>query len=399
MASLSILGLFLLSLPLGYWYLLCFGAFLGRFRSPRPARLRAPTHRFAITIAAHDEVAVIAHTVSELAKQHYPRSLFDIHVVADWCTDQTAEAAEEAGAIAHRRQTGPRGGKGAALSWLFSRILGRGQYDAVVVFDADTEVSPNFLRVMDAALRRGESVIQGQHQIGNPGDGWFPALTQAKFLIDNEFHNFGRAHLGFSAKNMGDSICLRSDVLEEVGWGEGLTEDYQLRQKLLLAGYTITYAPDAIGRGEAPPTWKQARTQRLRWMKGAKDVSTSYRARLLEEALQTKSAVLLDAAAESYLPTFSTLAAVAAVGLGVQLAWEFAFGVSLPATTAWAVYLALLVAYPFLGLCLAGAPLRAFGALAGGPIFVAWRAWAAVSLTVRKTEVPWIRTQHGKASA
>lgn len=393
------LTLILLTVPLAYWYLLCFGALMGRFRSPRRASRKTPTHRFAITIAAHDEVAVIAHTVAALKELDYPQSLFDIHVVADYCTDKTAEAAAGAGAIAYARRSGPRGGKGAALSWLFSRLLGKDDYDAIVVFDADTEVSPNFLRVMDIALRKGHAIIQGQHQIANPEAGWFPALTQAKFLIDNEFHNFGRSVLGLSAKNMGDSICLRSDVLEKMGWGEGLTEDYQLRQKLLLAGHKIAYVPDAIARGEAPPTWKQARTQRLRWMKGAKDVSTSFRGPLLREGLRKRSAVLLDAAAESYLPTFSTLAALAAVGLGVQLLLKLGFGMSMPGIAAWSVYLALLVVYPFLGLCLAGAPLGAFTALAGGPVFVAWRAWAAVGLTVRNTDIQWIRTQHGKASA
>ncbi len=399
MTIVFVLGLVLLAAPLSYWYLLVFGSFLGRMQSPKYVRPGRPTHRFAIAIAAHDELAVIARTVSCLIELDYPESLFDIHVAADWCTDHTAEAAAGAGAIAHPRNTGPRGGKGAALSWLFSRILGRGNYDAVVVFDADTEVSPNFLRVMDEGLKAGATVIQGQHEIGNPDEGWFPALTHAKFLIDNEFHNFGRTNLGLSAKNMGDSICLKAEVLESVGWGEGLTEDYQLRQKLLLAGHKIVYAQEAIGRGEAPPTWKQARTQRLRWMKGAKDVSESFRGTLLKEGIRRRSAVLLDAAAESFLPTFSTLAAVAVVGVAVQAALHFGLGWATPVLPAWVAYLGLLVAYPFLGLALAGSPLSAFLALAGGPLFIAWRAWAALVLAIRRPEIAWIRTQHGKASA
>ncbi len=398
MAIVSALILVLLSLSLSYWYLLAFGALVGRFRSPRRAHAGRPARRFAITIAAHDEEAVIAETVRALRSLDYPSPLYDIHVVADHCSDKTADLAEAAGAFAHRRDTGPRGGKGAALSWLFQRVLETNQYDAVVVFDADTVVSSGFLRIMDTALRRGHAVVQGQHVIGNPEAGWFPALTHAKFLIDNEFHNFGRTILGLSAKNMGDAICLRADVLKAVGWGEGLTEDYQLRQKLLLAGHSIAYAGEATARGEAPPTWKQAKVQRLRWMKGAKDVAESFRGKLLRAALDKRSPVLFDAALESYLPTFSTLAAVSALGLVVLISLKAA-GLDAPGLLGWAIFNVLLVAYPFLGLCLAGAPLSAFAALAGGPLFIAWRAWAALFLQLRRPDIKWIRTQHGKSAA
>src|SRR5207237_7553717 len=133
---------------------------------------------------------------------------------------------------------GPRGSKGAALRWLFARILDpdskwspAAPYDAVVIFDADTHVQRDFLRLMDARLSGGASVIQGQHRIRNPRDGWFPALTWAMFIIDNRLQNLGRTNLGLSAKNMGDSICFRADVLRRLGWGEGLTEDYAFRQQ------------------------------------------------------------------------------------------------------------------------------------------------------------------------
>ena len=96
------------------------------------------------------------------------------------------------------------------------------------------------------------------------------------FLIDNRFQNLGRSNLGWSAKNMGDSICFRVDVLLQLGWGEGLTEDYHLRHKLLLNGIRIAYEPAAIGYGEAPITWSRARAQRARWLRGTHDTSQQY---------------------------------------------------------------------------------------------------------------------------
>ena len=128
------------------------------------------------------------------------------HVVADHCTDQTVLAAHKEGATAHERNDGPRGSKGGALRWLFQRIMADDSapiYDAVIVFDADTKVSSDFLQIMNVRLNQGHQVIQGQHVISNPDDGWFPALTWSMFLIDNRFQNMGRSNLGWSAKKHG----------------------------------------------------------------------------------------------------------------------------------------------------------------------------------------------------
>jgi 1,2-diacylglycerol 3-beta-glucosyltransferase len=199
-------------------------------QAPEPKwQNRAPVNRFMIAIPAHDEASVIEATIHRLLGLNYPSHLFSIHIVADHCSDQTADTARKAGAIVHERREGPRTGKGAALSWLFQKALKDDLYDAVIIFDADTQVDPQFLRIMDRRLEVGASVIQAQHIISNPDKGWFPLLTWAMFLIDNRFQNLGRSNLGWSAKNMGDSICFRTDVLRKMGWGEGLTEDYQLR--------------------------------------------------------------------------------------------------------------------------------------------------------------------------
>ena len=90
------------------------------------------------------------------------------------------------------------------------------------------------------------------------------------FLVDNRFQNLGRSNLGWSAKHMGDSICFHVSVLRRYGWGRGLTEDYNLRQQLLLGGIRITYEPEALGQGEATQTWRQARVQRARWLRGSR---------------------------------------------------------------------------------------------------------------------------------
>jgi 1,2-diacylglycerol 3-beta-glucosyltransferase len=384
----------------GYLYLLVLAAI--RVASARPDQ--EPSHRFAIAIPAHNEESVIRQTVERLLQLDYPRDLFDIHVVADHCSDNTAAVARAAGAVAHERNEEPRGSKGAALRWLFQRVLGQQSayaasdaydasktYDAIVIFDADTRVARDFLRLMDARLRQGAKVIQGQHRIINPEDGWFPALTWAMFLIDNRYQNLGRSNLGWSAKNMGDSICFRVEILQRLGWGEGLTEDYAFRQQLLLEGIKIQYEPQALGYGEAPLDWKTARAQRRRWLRGTYDASQNYASQLLREAPRRRDSALLDGALQAYLPSYSSLTLLTLMSWAAY--WIMGRLLRFRTDHQWpALLFGALFTYPFWGLLLERAPLRAYLAIISGPVFIVWRTWIAITSRSNQEQVKWVRT-------
>jgi 1,2-diacylglycerol 3-beta-glucosyltransferase len=388
--------LFLLCFPLGYLLVLALGAI--RAAPPPNTNNRTPSTRFMIIIPAHDEAGVIRATVSRLLAIDYSAHLFSIHIIADHCSDNTAEVARQAGAVVHERNEGPRTGKGAALSWLFQKILEKEQCDAVVIFDADTRVDPKFLRVMDWRLAQGDQVIQGQHVISNPDQGWFPALTWAMFLIDNRFQNLGRSNLGWSAKNMGDSICFRVDVLRKLGWGEGLTEDYHLRHKLILDGMRIAYEPAALGYGEAPITWSRARAQRARWLRGTRDSSQQFVKRLLVEGMNKRNLAMLDGAIQASFPSYSTLSVLSLILLVVQVLINYFIKNIFPwfLIGAWAVLVVTLLIYPLVGLALERAPARAYIAILVGPYFILWRTWLAFISRFGRKQVTWIRTEHGK---
>jgi len=394
--TVSVILLLVLLFPLGYLLLLANGAV--RSASTPDTHHRSPSTRFMIIIPAHDEAAVIRTTVGRLLAIDYPAHLFSIHIIADHCSDNTAEAARQAGAVVHERNEGPRTGKGAALSWLFQSTLKKEQCDAVVIFDADTRVDPEFLRVMDWRLAKGDQVIQGQHVIRNPESGWFPALTWAMFLIDNRFQNLGRSNLGWSAKNMGDSICFRVDVLLQMGWGEGLTEDYHLRHKLLLNDIRIAYEPAAIGYGEAPITWDHARAQRARWLRGTHDSSKQYVKHLIIEGMKRHNLAMLDGALQARFPSYSTLSLLSLIVLMIQVLINYFIKhiFPLPLVGAWTAMVVTLLIYPWVGLALERAPVRAYIAILVGPYFILWRTWLALTSRFGRKQVTWIRTEHGK---
>ena len=400
MSILSILFLIILTPPILYLLILALASI--RPSLALDTHNATPKHRFAIAIPAHDEGTVISNTVINLLKLNYPRELFQIFIVADHCTDDTADLARQAGAIAYERNDGPRTGKGGALSWLFERIFEEHACDAVVVFDADTNVDANFLQVMDQRLTQGSQVIQGKHVIINPGQGWFPSLTWAMFTIDNRYQNLGRTNLGLSAKIMGDSICFRVDLLKKMGWGQGLTDDYQLRQRLLLEGIKVEYEPEAIGYGEAPRTWSQAVAQRSRWLRGTSESSRRYRLDMLIEGIRRKDTALIDGAVQSLLPSYSTVTLLVVAGFVIQLGLNFLLNssslqISTGLIIVWGLLAMVLFFYPFLGLALEKAPLRAYLVILSGPWFIVWRTFLALFSRYMNKTSNWVRTAHGES--
>jgi cellulose synthase/poly-beta-1,6-N-acetylglucosamine synthase-like glycosyltransferase len=381
-----------LLIPIVYQFVLA----IASIKYPVPLQNHEPSsfHKFLVVIAAHDEETVIGRTVGLIRSSDYPSEKFQVCVVADHCSDQTANFARNAGAIVFERNEGPRSGKGAALSWLFDQIWKNfSDIEAIVIFDADTRVDRSFLSVMNLRLNEGLQVIQGQHIISNPNSGWYPLLTSALFFIDNRFNNLGRSNLGWSAKHMGDSICFKSNVLKKIGWGTGLTEDYHMRHQLLLAGIWIVYDPRAKGYGEAAPSWMGAARQRIRWLRGTQDASRNFIKELLIQALRKMEPAIIDGVLQIVLPSYSTTTLLIGAGFLIQVCINFLQpGVfSQVSLIAWSIGLLMLFLYPMLGLWLEKAPLRYYLVILTGPVFIIWRTWLALKSRISR-KVDWVRT-------
>lgn len=386
----SLLLLTVAAFHLAHLYLPAVGAIVRRRAMPKGRR----EHRFAILIPAHNEEQVIRRTLEEIRRLKYPRHLYDVYVVADHCADRTAAEVREAGATCFERQEGPGGSKAAALSWLFAQVRAMATpYDAYVIFDADTWVDDHFLDCMDAALAAGHAVIQGQHRIRNPQDGPYPALAAVMMLLDNFFQNQGRSNLGGSAKLMGDSVCFRAETLERSPWaGDSLTEDYELRFRLLLEGVRIHYLPEAIGYGEAPVTWADARRQRARWLVGTRQARRRYAWPLLRAFFRRPSFALFDGFLQTVLLPYSLLVLFTGLLWAVNVALAFTMDLGPALAVAWGVALLLLALYPVWGLIYARAPSWAYRALAFGPFFILWRAGMDLLVRLGLKKATWVRT-------
>src|SRR5512136_2014439 len=122
-------GLGLLTVIMSYLWLLAM-VYLISHKHPVPLEMEHRT-RFAIIVPAHNEEMGIAGTVTNLVNVCYPRTLFDVFVVADNCTDDTAAQARLSGAKCIIRHDLSLRGKGYALRYAFSELLPQG-YDAFI---------------------------------------------------------------------------------------------------------------------------------------------------------------------------------------------------------------------------------------------------------------------------
>ena len=227
-------------------------------------------HRFMMIIPAHNEEKVIKNLVESLKNLDYKKDLYDIYVIADNCTDSTAQIAKEAGAIVYERFDEKHKTKGFALQWfLRQKIDEDAPYDAFCIFDADNIVDKNFLKAMNKKLNQGEDVVQGYRDIKNPSDSWVSAGYAIFYWTMNRFYHLARYNLGLSPLINGTGFMVKFDVVKPEGWQtKTLTEDIEFSLKRIIAGKKLGWATDAIVYDEQPVGFKQSWSQRSRWTVG-----------------------------------------------------------------------------------------------------------------------------------
>lgn len=263
-----------------------------------------PVKRFAMVVAAHNEEKVIGNIVKNLASVDYPKDMYDIFVIADNCTDNTAKIARENGAQAFERFDDYKKGKGFALEWMFDKIFKmEKKYDAVCVFDADNLVSLNFLKEMNKHLCKGHQVIQGYLDSKNPLDSIISCSHSIAYWINNRLFQLARYYLGLSAEIGGTGFTVDIEVLKEIGWGAtSLTEDLEFTMKLVLKGKKAYWANNAIVYDEKPLTMAQSWRQRKRWMQGQADCACRYFKKLMTKAVKKRDWVAFDCALYAIYP-------------------------------------------------------------------------------------------------
>lgn len=243
-------------------------------------------HRFAVMICARNEAEVIADLIASLREQTYRHELIHIFVLADNCTDKTADTARAAGAVVYERFNSQLIGKGYALTELMGHLKEDypDGFDGYFVFDADNILAPDYIEQMNRTFSEGFDVISSYRNSKNYGDNWISAGYALWFLRESRYLNHARHLLGTSCAVSGTGFLFSRKVAEEIGdWPfHMLTEDIEFSVNQIVNGRRIAFCPDAELYDEQPVTFAQSWRQRMRWARGYLQVFHGYGVQLIK---------------------------------------------------------------------------------------------------------------------
>ena len=239
-------------------------------------------HKYAFIIAARNENAVIGNLIDSIKNQNYPSELIDVIVVADNCTDNTAEISRQHGAIVYERFNNILIGKGYAMDYVFNKICEeRGDYtcyDGYFVFDADNIIDVNYVREMNKVFDSGYKVVTSYRNSKNYDTNWITAGYSLWFIREAKYLNNPRMMIKTSCAVSGTGYLVDSSIIKKNhGWKCNLlTEDIEFTVTNILDGEKVGYCEDAMFYDEQPTTFKQSWNQRMRWTKGFYQVLFKY---------------------------------------------------------------------------------------------------------------------------
>lgn len=232
-------------------------------------------HTYGIVISARNESKVIGNLIKSIQANDYPQDLLKIFVIADNCTDNTAQICRDLGCVVFERFDQEKIGKGFALNWFFTQLHTEEQYaalvpEAYIIVDADNVLKPNFITEMNKVYDKGYKMVTSYRNSKNFGKNWITAGYGYWFLHEARHLNNSRMMIKSSCAISGTGFLIDTDVVKQFGnWNFfTLTEDIQCSTEYAITGRKVGYCGTAELYDEQPETFKQSWRQRERWAKG-----------------------------------------------------------------------------------------------------------------------------------
>lgn len=282
------------------------------FKKDKP-HAEAKEHRFAVLISARNEKNVIKNLLDSIHNQTYSSELIDIYVVADNCTDNTAEIARVCGANVYERFDTVNVGKGYALNYILkeiNRLHGKEYYDAYFVFDADNILDPHYIEEMNKSFSDGYDILTSYRNSKNYGDNWISAGYALWFLRESKYLNYPRMLLNTSCAISGTGFMFSKNIAKNFdGWNYYLlTEDIEFTVDHVVKGHKIGFCKDAVLYDEQPVTFSQSVRQRMRWAKGYLQVFHNYGTKLIRGIFSRRFTSCYDMSMTTMPAIFFTIA-------------------------------------------------------------------------------------------
>jgi cellulose synthase/poly-beta-1,6-N-acetylglucosamine synthase-like glycosyltransferase len=295
-------------------------------RRARPISQRRP--RIAILIPAHDEERGIGGTVAALHAEVTDADR--IIVIADNCSDRTAEAARAVGAQVIERTDPDKRGKGHALSY-GAKHLRADPPDVVVIMDADCRVERGTLRQLAELAADRDRPVQAVYLMHASDPGGKANISAFAFLVRNLVRPTGLARLGLPCQLTGTGMAFPWHVYRDAPPTEGfLVEDLLLGQELALRGQAPILCEDVVVGSDLPTREEASLKQRRRWEHGQLAVLIHTAPRLLLRGLSQFDPGLLALALDAAVPPLALLTLLQTAAAGGAIVFALSGGSLLP---------------------------------------------------------------------
>ena len=230
--------------------------------------------RIAYLIPAFNEESVIYDTVKEcLDKQDYPKELFDVFVVANNCTDKTAELAEKAGAKVlilndpdptHRMALYP-------LKYGVDYILKTNNYDMIIHLDADNHLNAEYSSLMNDAYQTGIDFARPYEGSLNATQNFYTKACTLFYSFDSRYGSRVRERLNIAAHINGSGAMMSTRMLNKCGGYDAKTisDDAEFNFNRMLEGYKGHYVEDAVVYEDMPSSYEDTLNRNKRIFNGS----------------------------------------------------------------------------------------------------------------------------------
>lgn len=306
----------ILLIPITVLFLECSAAFLSSLGPT--SQTQEPRPKIAILIPAYNEAAGIAATISTILPQLTPQDC--LLVIADNCTDDTAEIARNSGATAIERHDTERKGKGYALDFGLTAIASDPP-EVIIMVDADCICGPDAIEKLARAAIAEQRPVQATYLMEQPPNPTpKDSISALAFLVKNLVRPSGLKQLGFPSLLTGTGMAFPWLIIRDVPLASSnIVEDMQMSLDLAIAGHPTVFCPEARVTGCLPQQQQVAKTQRTRWEHGHLQTLLTQTPRLATASIEQQRFDLMAIALDLSVPPLSLLVAI----------WVAAFAVSI----------------------------------------------------------------------
>ena len=244
-------------------------------RDTRDYQDHEPESRFLVLVPAHNEEKVIGDMIRNLQAMDYPAELYDFYIIADNCTDGTAEVARSLGAnvLVHEKD-GPDAptGKPIALKAALEALGDyAARYDLLMIFDADNLMDTNMFREVNSQfLDKGRPDLIQCYLGAKNKSGAVAWFYYTSYTVTNRFFQLAKHRQGLNCSVGGTGYAITTSYLKERGgWTTAsLTEDIEIQVEATLDGRRILWNHNTRVYDEKPTSFRASVRQKTRWAQG-----------------------------------------------------------------------------------------------------------------------------------